>query len=147
MVFIAPTSIEEKFYAVAEVLTVADQVIMSTSDVNKLFGELLVACSLLGKHVIFTTDNSIDMLLSGVKLSDFEFSERDELLQKIAAKKPSASRTGSPGRHRQGFQREGHRRGCSWDSDQGHCACARRAILWRPESDRKVDSEPGCRHT
>lgn len=89
MVFIAPTSIEEKFYAAAEVLTVADQVIMSTSDVNKLFGELLVACSLLGKHIIFTTDNRIDMLLSGIKLSDFEFSERDELLHKISAKKPS----------------------------------------------------------
>ncbi len=90
MSFLAPTSIEEKFYAVAEVLTVAGQVVMSTANVDRIFGELLVACSLLGKHVIFTKDNSIDAFLSSVKLADFELSEKGELLLKIAAKKPSA---------------------------------------------------------
>jgi selenocysteine-specific translation elongation factor len=89
MVFLAPTSVEEKFYAAAEVLTVADQVVLSTASVDRLFGELLVACALLGKHVIFTDDNGIDSVLAGVKLSDFEFSGRGTLLAKIAAKKPS----------------------------------------------------------
>lgn len=91
LVFIAPTAMEEKFYAVAEVLTVAGQVVMSTSNVDRAFGELLVACSLLGKHVIFTKDNNIDQFLSSVKLADFEFAEKEELLQKIAAVKPGPS--------------------------------------------------------
>ena len=91
VVFLAPTAIDEKFYAVAEALTVADQVVMSTATVDRLFGELLVACSLLGKHVIFTRDNGIDALLSSAKVADFEFSEKEELLLKIAAKRPGAT--------------------------------------------------------
>jgi selenocysteine-specific translation elongation factor len=89
MVFLAPSSIDEKFYAVAELLTVAGQVVMSTSSVDRLFGELLVACSLLGKHVIFTKDNGIDSLLSSAKVADSEFSEKEGLLSRIAAKKPA----------------------------------------------------------
>ncbi len=88
IVALAPSSIEEKFYAVAEALTVAGQVVMSTASVDRLFGEMLVACSLLGKHVIFTKDSSIDALLKSAKVSDAEFAGREELMQRIVAAKP-----------------------------------------------------------
>ncbi len=83
IVALTPTSIEEKFYAVAEAMLVSSQIIMSTSQIDKSFGELLVACSLLDKRVIFTTDNKIDQFLSGIKLKNYEFSSKEELLQKV----------------------------------------------------------------
>lgn len=85
IVAVAPTSPEEKFYAVAEALTIAGRVVMSTASVDRLFGEMLVACSLLGKRVIFTKDSDIGNLMSSVKIKDAEFAGRDELLQKITA--------------------------------------------------------------
>lgn len=87
IVALVPTSLEEKFYAVAEAMLLSSQIIMSTANIDKNFGEMLLACSLLSKHVIFTSDNNIDQFLSGIKLKDFEFTTKDELLQKILAYK------------------------------------------------------------
>lgn len=87
IVAIMPSSIEEKFYALPQCMLVADQIIASTKSVDKIFGELLVACSVLGKPVIFTKDNDITNLLSAIKLENYSFCERDKLLDTIIAGK------------------------------------------------------------
>ncbi|MDE1825899.1 MAG: hypothetical protein KGH61_03215 [Candidatus Micrarchaeota archaeon] len=87
VVGLAPSSIEDKFYAVPETMLICDQVLISTSNIDKLLGEMLVACSLLDKHVIFTDENDISGLLSGIKIADYEISPREEVLQKILAQK------------------------------------------------------------
>jgi selenocysteine-specific translation elongation factor len=88
IVALTPSSIEEKFYAVAESMLLSDEIIVSTSDIDKLFGELVVACSLLDKHVVFTDDSNIDKFLSSIKIKDFEISTRTEIVSKIVSRKP-----------------------------------------------------------
>ncbi len=87
IVALTPSSLEEKFYAVAESMLLADQIILSTASLDRVFGELLVACSLLDKHVIFTTDNPVDSLLKSIKVSDFEVAAKEEILDRILAYK------------------------------------------------------------
>ena len=91
IVGLQPSSIEEKFYAVAEVMLISQQILISTANIDKLFGEMLVACSLLKKHVIFTDENDVAAFVAGVKLADFEISPREELLQKILSIKNQES--------------------------------------------------------
>ncbi len=88
IVALAPSAIEEKFYAVAESMLISSEIIVSTADLDKLFGEIIVACSLLDKRVIFTKDNPIEQFLNSVKITDHEFADKEELVQKILAHKP-----------------------------------------------------------
>ncbi len=83
IVGIMPSSIEEKFYALPQSLLMADQILVSTKAVDKTFGELLIACALLGKRTIFTKDNDISKILSSITIKDFSFSDREELLNMI----------------------------------------------------------------
>ena len=87
IVGIAPSSIEEKFYALAECLLIADQALVSTINLDKLFGEIIVACSLINKHVIFTNDGNIDQFLKGIKIESYEITERDKAIERILAQK------------------------------------------------------------
>lgn len=87
IVGLSPRSIEEKFYSAAEALLISNQVVLSTAVIDKLFGEILVACSLLDKHIIITTENKIDNFLTNIKLSNHEFSTKDELIPKILSYK------------------------------------------------------------
>ncbi|MDE1869653.1 MAG: hypothetical protein KGH71_01550 [Candidatus Micrarchaeota archaeon] len=91
IVGLAPSSIDDKFYAVAETFLISQQILLSTANIDKIFGELLVACSLIDKHVIFTDENAIDNLLAGIKVKEYEISPREELVNKILAIKPQES--------------------------------------------------------
>ncbi|MDE1847181.1 MAG: hypothetical protein KGH52_03940 [Candidatus Micrarchaeota archaeon] len=94
VVGLSPSSLDDKFYAVAEILLVCDQVLISTANIDKLFGEVLVASSLLRKHVIFTDENDVASFVSGVGLKDYEVSPKEELLARITAR-PQAN-SGEP---------------------------------------------------
>ncbi|MDE1810929.1 MAG: hypothetical protein KGH66_02725, partial [Candidatus Micrarchaeota archaeon] len=83
IIAMAPTSIEEKFYALPESLLLADQIVLSTRNVDKLFGEVLVACKLLDKRTIITKDSDIAAMLKGIALQDSVLAEREELIQLI----------------------------------------------------------------
>ena len=87
IVGLAPSSIEEKFYAAAEALLISNQIVLSTVSIDKFLGEILIACSLLDKHTIITNDNKIDNLLANIKLSSYEFSTKEELMPKILSYK------------------------------------------------------------
>ncbi len=88
IVALAPTSIEEKFYAASEALLIADQIVLSTASVDKSFGEMLVACSLLGKRLLITKDNDIGNLLTGTSMKNFELIDKEQVVDKILAFKP-----------------------------------------------------------
>ena len=69
-------------------MLISSQIVISTAVLDKLFGEVLVAASLLDRHIIITSDNSIDQYLKGVQLKNHEFSDRSQILDRITAFKP-----------------------------------------------------------
>ena len=80
---LVPTNPSEKFYSVAESILVSDQILLSTKNIDKEFGEVLIASSLSEKHVIITRENDISTLLTGNILKDFEIANREEVLERI----------------------------------------------------------------
>ena len=86
IVALAPSSIDEKFYALPQTLLMADQVLLSTAELDRAFGEVLVACSLLGKRVIFTRDNDVSEMAKSLGLEVKELASREELLDMILSK-------------------------------------------------------------
>ena len=87
VVALFPTNPQEKFYSFVESMLLADQIVISTANVDRLLGEALIAAELLGKHLIITEENDIKALLAGTGIKDFEFSSKEQLLEKITAYK------------------------------------------------------------
>lgn len=83
IVLLYPTNAKEKPYSIAESMLVSEQILLSTKNVDKEFGEALVAASLLEKRVILTDDNDVNGLLANGILKDFSVTPRDKLLDKI----------------------------------------------------------------
>ena len=90
IVALMPSSIEEKFYALPQSLLMASQILVSTKEIDKIFGEVLIACSLLNRRTIFTKDNEIGNIISGITLENFSFAEREELLDSILSFKQAS---------------------------------------------------------
>jgi len=95
VVALFPTNPQEKFYGFIETMLLADQIVISTANVDRLLGEALIAAELLGKHVIITEDNDIKALLVGTGIKDFEFSSKEQLLEKITSYKKPAEAAGA----------------------------------------------------
>ena len=91
IVGLAPSSVEERFYAVAESMLIADQIVVSTAAPDRLFGEILIGCSLIDRHVIFTKDNDIAQYLKGIEVKNHEFAAKEEVLKKILDWKATAA--------------------------------------------------------
>ncbi len=83
-----PSNIEEKFYAVAESMLISKQILISTADVDKLFGEVLIACSLIERRTLFTDDNDITQYLSEIKIQNKEVIQRPTALDSITSYAP-----------------------------------------------------------
>ncbi len=85
IVALMPSSIDDKFYALPQSLLIADQIILSTANIDRLFGEAIIACSLLGKRVIFTKDSDISKLTKGMSLPDAQYTDRNDILNAITS--------------------------------------------------------------
>lgn len=85
IVALYPSQEDSKIYALAESLLVASEVVLSTKNIDKRFGEALVASSLLNKKLILTEENDVSALLKGVGISSYEIASREELLDKLRA--------------------------------------------------------------
>ncbi len=83
MTALEPSSVEEKFYAVLEILTLSDLVILSTDYMDRYFGELAIACGLLGKKVFVPEGNDPSQIFEGAGLKGYEICEKEKLLDKI----------------------------------------------------------------
>ncbi len=85
VVAIAPSSIAEKFYALPETLLMAEQIVISTASVDKAFGEVLVAASLLNKRVILTDGNDVSQFVKGLNMNPPEVVGKELIIEKIIA--------------------------------------------------------------
>lgn len=83
IVVLTPTNLQDKFYAMAEILTLANVVLISTKSVNSIFGEALIGASLLGKKAIFSDENNVDQIISNAGLANFEYTDRATLFEKM----------------------------------------------------------------
>lgn len=84
IVALSPTSITEKFYAVAEAMLLSDAIVVGTKSPDRLFGEILVACSLLDKRVILTGGGDVSALVNGIKIKGLEYSDRFGIAERVA---------------------------------------------------------------
>lgn len=73
----------KQHYAIAETMLLGNQIVISTENVDKLFGEVIVAASLLQKRVILLNETDVSKLLANGILKDYVLSSKEELLQKI----------------------------------------------------------------
>ncbi len=92
--FLTPTNISEKFYALGEICTLADLVIISTRNIDAVFGESIVAAALLGKQTILTDDNDASKILKILNMNA-EVLSKESLLEKIKEIAQKIDRTGS----------------------------------------------------
>ncbi len=87
IVVLYPSNDEAKqHYAIAESMLLSGQIVISTASIDKLFGEVMVAASLIDKHVILTDENDVSGILAGGIMNDYEISSKEELLQKITSR-------------------------------------------------------------
>ena len=88
IVMLVPHSIEEKYYAVPQSLILSDLVVLDTSSLDAVFGDVVVACSMLGKPVVFTDANPVGRIIDGLDIVHYVKSE-SELLQFMLDFKPA----------------------------------------------------------
>ena len=82
-VILAPSDLSEKFNALAEIITLSQNIIISTSNIDKIFGEALIAGALLGRTIILTDNNDVSGLLKGIEV-DYKILKEHELLDFFA---------------------------------------------------------------
>ncbi len=88
IVTLYPSNDETKqHYAIAESMLLASQIVISTASIDKLFGEIMVAASLVQRHVIILNENDVSNLLANGLLKDYSLSTKEELLAKITSAK------------------------------------------------------------
>lgn len=85
IVVLAPTDVGSKFYAVGEIMSIADIAVISTKSLDSAFGESVIAASLLGKKVLFTTGNDIGAILKSMAPMNYEMVDRRELLNRLTS--------------------------------------------------------------
>jgi selenocysteine-specific translation elongation factor len=83
IVLLAPTSLTDKFFAVTECMLLSKKIVISTKDVDSVFGEILIGASLLeNRRIILTDENNVDKLISGLG-AEIEYSSRDRVIEII----------------------------------------------------------------
>ena len=90
-----PTSFEGKTYGVAQCLLLSNVVVISTASIDSAFGETLLACSLIKRHVIFTDENNVDKFTQNLGINDFEIINRGNVLESIIKIKTDPSSEGT----------------------------------------------------
>ncbi|MGC8571710.1 MAG: EF-Tu/IF-2/RF-3 family GTPase [Candidatus Micrarchaeia archaeon] len=83
IVVLFPTNIKNNIINVAESMLLSDLILISTSIIDKTFGEVILAASLTKKHIIFTDDNDIKEYITSAKIKNFEIVSNDNILNTI----------------------------------------------------------------
>ncbi|MFP3215207.1 MAG: hypothetical protein RXR32_01500, partial [Candidatus Micrarchaeota archaeon] len=78
VVALAPSSIDDKPYGLAQSMLMSSQIVISTTSIDRYFGEVLVAAGLLEKRVIFTNDNEIGNLAKSAGIAAYEIYAKEE---------------------------------------------------------------------
>ncbi len=88
-VIVTPSNPATKFNAVAEVLTLTDDVLVSTRSIDRLFGESIIGCGILGKSPVLTSDNDASAIMQKSGVQSKTLGE-DELLDHFASVQKSS---------------------------------------------------------
>ena len=83
VVALYPNQEDEKVYALAQSLLLSTQVVLSTSTLDRRFGEALIAASLLGRPVLLTDDNDAENILRGSGMSGYSVVSRADLFDAV----------------------------------------------------------------
>lgn len=83
IVVLFPSQEDEKMRALAKALLLSSQIVLSTANIDKKFGEALVASSLLGKSLLLTDDNNVDGLLKNAGIENYKVVAKEQLLDFI----------------------------------------------------------------
>ncbi|MCL4380871.1 MAG: hypothetical protein M1331_00660 [Candidatus Marsarchaeota archaeon] len=89
IVGLGAVDLEKKIHNVAQAMLMANKFVISTKNIDKTFGELIIGAELCGKPVIFTDDSSIDKIISGLNLN-YTVSNKENVLSGIMAKTAAA---------------------------------------------------------
>ncbi|HUB92467.1 MAG TPA: EF-Tu/IF-2/RF-3 family GTPase [Candidatus Saccharimonadales bacterium] len=93
IVVLTPSDVAAKFYAIGEIMSIADMVVISTASVDALLGESIIAASMLGKKTVFTKDNDISSILKSVAPKEYELVDRKEVLGRLMEFRRDASQS------------------------------------------------------
>ncbi|EQD58947.1 elongation factor Tu domain 2 protein, partial [mine drainage metagenome] len=77
IVMLSPHSLEDKYYAVPQSLLLSDLVVLDTNTIDAVFGDVVVACSMLKKPVVFTDANPVDNIIKGLDLVKYVKNENE----------------------------------------------------------------------
>ncbi len=72
---------ENEFFTYASILTLSNNIVLSTRNIDQIFGEVLIGSILLNKKIIFTDDNDISNLLGDFK--NYSIVKESDLLNEI----------------------------------------------------------------
>jgi len=88
-VVLTPTNPETKFNAVAETITLSDNVLVSTSKFDRLFAESIIGCSVLGKNILLTGDSDASAIMQQSKI-EFKVVQEDQLFEYLKNREEKA---------------------------------------------------------
>jgi selenocysteine-specific translation elongation factor len=83
IVAIAPSDIPGKFYALPNTMILAEQIVIDTTTIDALFGEIIIAASLLDKKIIFTKDSDISKITASLQLPEHSFVDKPNVVTEI----------------------------------------------------------------
>jgi selenocysteine-specific translation elongation factor len=85
IVGLSAVDLEKKIHNVAQAMLMSNKFVISTKNIDKTFGELIIGSELCGKPVIFTDENNIEKITSGLNLN-YTVSNKENILSEIMAK-------------------------------------------------------------
>ena len=90
---LTPTNLAEKFYSLAECMTIGKVIIISTKTIDANFGEAVITASLLKKKVLLTNDNDVSGVIGKLGL-DHQIVESKILLEALSESAAKSSADG-----------------------------------------------------
>lgn len=85
IVGLSTNDFEKKIHNAAQAMIMSKQFVISTKNIDKYFGEILIAAELCNKPVIFTDESNIEKMILGLELN-YMISTKENILSSIMAK-------------------------------------------------------------
>ncbi len=90
IVAISPSNLDDKFYGLAESLTLSHIIVIDAKSIDKQLGEVLIAAALAGKPTIIIEHDTMDQtqleeMLKQLKLSNYTICKMEDILGKVTS--------------------------------------------------------------
>ncbi len=91
-VILTPSTPEAKFNSVAEVITLSDNVLISTAKLDRLFAESIIGCSVLGRKITLAGDGDASDIMQKSKI-EYEILQEADIFNHFKALESSGAET------------------------------------------------------